>query len=153
MVRKPRTNMSVAIVTFNNHFGNTEFVVENGNGVKILQGPGHLERNCNSTDKKKLYIVHAALRQLKSMIDKFEKIIVYLGDGLSYKIIKLVSKCGLPAEKVLFFVSADEWKHGGDEVYISSSNATSKVVKYQEDTSKAIWNLYRNILRDGMLPQ
>ncbi len=153
MLVESRTGISAAIITFNNHFGNNGLVVENDNRVLILQGPGRLEKNCFSTLNKKLEIVNTALRKIKSSLHKFEKVIIYIGDGLGFKIIKLVAKCGFPAEKVLFLVSEDEWGEKEGETLLSSSLASSGVIKYEEKTSDVIWNVYRKILVEGIFPQ
>lgn len=149
---KPLKGVSAVIITFNNHLGNAGLLTEGNNSVLILQAPSKKQRSPFPTDKKKLQVVNSALREMKKKLDHFEKLIVYAGEGLGPKIIRLVNEHDLPAEKVLFVASESDWGEKENETLLSVGLSKAQVVKYDGETSDVIYNIHRNILTKGIFP-
>ena len=143
--------VSVAIVTYNNHSLKVK-MQEGSNSILFLQHTGRPTKNSNNKIKEKLTLVRDLLAQLKRRLNFFEKIIIYTGDGLGAKIIKLAADRKLPPDKVIFLSSKDNWNKREDEALSSHSFLASQVVIFKENPSDAMYDICQKILTKGELP-
>ena len=142
---------SVAIVTYNNHSLKVK-MQEGSNSILFLQHTSRPTKNSNNKIKEKLTLVRDLLTQLKRRLNSFEKIIIYTGDGLGAKIIKLAASRKLPAEKVIFLSPENDWNEREAEALSFHDFSDSPVVTFAGNPSDAMYVICQKILKKGELP-
>ena len=141
----------VAFVTYKCHSLKVE-MQEGPNSILFLQQTGRPTKNSNNETNKKLNLVRDLLVQLNHRLDFFEKIIIYTGEKLGAKIIKLVSKRKLPADKVIFLSPKNDWNEREAKALSSHGFSDSQVVTFAGNPSDAMYDICQKILKKGELP-